>query len=170
MVKFITRVDENSFEQWLLFETLPVVLPPTDWLWSQNESQVYAGLEAYAPDTHLFMGAFGAYLADLDPDEPDIDLLSEEDIPEIDAFLKSELSKQEEITKWMASQLNVKPWGKGLVTAYIALDEEGREIQHIATRTKLKGTRFVIQTSFDVEHKDETLVFMQILGSALAAC
>lgn len=170
MSKFITRVSKDSFGSWLLFDTLPVELPSTEWLWSQNESEVYAGFEAYTPETHLFMGAFGAYLADLDPDEPDIDLLEEEDVPEIDAFLRSELSKQETITKWMTSELNDKPWGKGLVTAYIAIDEEGREIQHVATRARLRGTRFVIQTSFDVEHKDQTLIFMQMLGSVLAAC
>lgn len=172
MGESIKRLDEHGYSNWLLFDLLPVSLPSdTGWLWAENEYEGYAGFDAYIQGEHLFMGAFGAYLAEFDPDEPDIEELEEDNVPGVDAFLKREISKQMEITQWMASQLNIKPWGKGLATAYIAIDEHGRQIQHVAMRARLKGTRFILQSSFDVEHKDRTSgPFMQILGSVLAAC
>lgn len=172
MGQLIKRLDEHGYGNWLLFDLLPVSIPSnTEWLWAENEYEGYAGFEAVTQGEHLFMGAFGAFLAEFDPDEPDVEDLEENDVLGVDAFLKQEISKQMEIAQWMSSQLNIKPWGKGLATAYIAIDEHGRRIQHVAMRAKLKGTRFVLQSSFDVEHKDQTSgPFMQILGSVLAAC
>ena len=172
MSQSIKRLDEHGYGEWLLFDLLPVSIPSSPgWLWAQNEYEGYAGFVAFTQREDLFMGAFGAYQAEFDPDEPDIDDLGEDKVPAVDAFLKREISKQMEVTQWMSSHLNIKPWGKGLATAYIAIDEHRRQIQYVAMRARLKGTRFVLLSSFDVEHKDQTCgPFMQILGSVLVTC
>ena len=93
-----------------------------------------------------------------DPTEPDIDTLKQADIPALDSFLRHAISEQflgdgRQMTRWMSSQLNESNELKGLVTAYIAM-EEGKERQFIALRIKVKNRKLVAVGIFDVAEKD----------------
>ena len=84
-----------------------------------------------------------------DDSEPDISLIQSNDVPAIDMILKSSISKQMNVIRWMSSHLNEANGHKGLVTAYITASQNA-EWQYIAIRTNHFGRRYVIVGMFDV--------------------
>ena len=92
-----------------------------------------------------------------DPTEPDISVLTRADVPSIDQFLQKGIAQslkenEIELVKWMSSQLNETDSNKGLVTAYITLDQ-GKERQFIVLRLSIKGHKVVVMGCFDVEQR-----------------
>ena len=84
-----------------------------------------------------------------DLSEPDISLLDESDVAEVDAMLREAVESEMQVVRWMKSHLNSSEKSKTLVTAYIA-ELDGKMVQHIAARTSNNGKKYVVVGSFDV--------------------
>lgn len=94
----------------------------------------------------------------LDSGEPDVSALRESDVQALDESMRQEVAAQLEadgrsLSKWMHSQLNANGDVLALVTAYIVSDN-GRELQHIALRTTVKGRKIVAISMFDIAMKE----------------
>ena len=93
-----------------------------------------------------------------DATEPDVSALDQADVQAIDDMLhhhtKSQLPMQGmELVRWMSSSLNQSESMKGLVTAYIA-QQDDREWQNIVLRFNAKGRKVVVIGAFDIAKKD----------------
>jgi hypothetical protein len=89
-----------------------------------------------------------------DKAEPDISGIKPEDIDAIDALLKSEISRQLNVTCWMSSQLNVFDSLKVMVSGYITTDQE-KQWRYITLRLSNNNQKFVIIGSFDIAKADK---------------
>ena len=94
-----------------------------------------------------------------DPTEQNIADLTVRSAEEFDKFLESDVRSGIEgsgrrLTEWMSSQLNETPYGKVLVTAYVA-EVDGRNLQQIDMRLSIRGRKVVIGGSFEIERASE---------------
>ena len=93
-----------------------------------------------------------------DPSELDVSELGLSDISSVDELLYKGIQEGlaadgMKLTHWMGSQLNQASTLKGLLTAYIVLDQ-GKERQFISLRLKSKGRKILIVGVFDIEGKE----------------
>ena len=94
-----------------------------------------------------------------DSDEPDISMYEDSRIPELDRFLESQIRSLmahdgRKMIRWMSSHLNRRPYGKALLTAYIARDR-GRDRQYFDARIRVRQRNVVIAGCFDVSRADQ---------------
>jgi len=118
--------------------------------------------QAYEPedseDEMLDVASIMVVDATNDSTELDISVVKQDNISSVDEFLREGIQAQlktegAEIIQWMSSQLNQSETLKGLLTAYI-IKEQGRNLQVIALRVKIKGRKIVIIGNFDIAKKE----------------
>jgi hypothetical protein len=126
------------------------------WYSEDIEEDSVRGSIFYAYEEQPTLSVASITVADVSSDtaEPDISGIKPEYVDVVDALLKSEISRQFNVTRWMSSQLNVFNSLKVLVTAYITTDKE-KQWQYIALRLSNNNQKFVIIGSFDIAKADE---------------
>jgi len=156
----VVRHDDGTFEVLGLIKV--AVAGP--WWWQTEDlddpggakGAIFRCLEADSP---YDLGYLMAADVTGDPSEPDISRFEEADAAPFDRTLEEAIralmaSDGREMIKWMASELNQTPLGKGLMTAYIAHDQ-GRDRQYFDLRLRIRQSNAVIGGCFDIARKDD---------------
>jgi hypothetical protein len=159
-----TTRDKTTLTDELRFEVLGLVSIglPGPWWWHTEDindpGAVGAIFRCYEKGNEAELGYLLVADVSQDSDEPDISMYEDSRILKLDSFLESGIRgvmahDGREMIRWMSSQLNHGPFGRALVTAYIARDQ-GRERQYMDIRFRTRQRNIVVAGCFDVNRAD----------------
>jgi len=156
---YVTLTDEPRFE---VLNLVSITLPGSLRWYTEDMNDagaVGAISRCYEQGNEKEIGYLLVADVSRDPDEPDISTCEDTIITKLDRFLESEVRSLmardgREMVRWMSSHLNHRPFGKALMTAYVARDH-GRERQYIDVRLRVRNRNVVIGGCFDVSRAEE---------------
>lgn len=162
--QWISRIDDGHFE---ILDLIQVRIFGDFW-WHTEELD---SVEAKGAIFRAFEGSeeepneLGHVLvADIsgDPDEPSVQDISEETLPDLDVYLRTELTKKVEangmeILSWQGSVLNsVKHWEQPhLVTAYTGVDPICGERTYMDGRREAFGSKIGVSMAFNKDLSED---------------
>lgn len=150
-IKNSSIIDYDN-QTYSVLDTIAVQLFP-GYLWHTSDinekTSVGACFDAYEDPPVYSVASIAIVDVTADPNEPDASVISSQDVAGIDALLKSAISQQFEIKRWMSTVLNEGSQGNALVTAYIAHNDD-KDWQYYAARMKRNSRKYVIVGMFEV--------------------